>query len=397
VNSGPPSNQIFNSVRSGPTLHVGAPNIGDRATFDRLVDEMFQRRWFTNHGKIVQEFEQRLRDHLKVKHCITVSNATVGLQLACRALDLTGEVILPSFTFVATPHAVAWQGLTPVFADIDPATHCLCPDSVESLVTDQTSAIMAVHLWGEPCATKRLQAIADRHGVKLIYDAAHAFHCESGGQMIGNFGDCEVFSFHATKFFNTFEGGAIATNDDQLAQRIYRMKNFGIAGPEEFDGIGTNAKLSEIAAAMGLSMFERIDQIASCNRSNHLRYATLLADVPGITIRSFNQPGQRNWQYVVAEIDADAFGCGRDQLLSVLHQNAILARRYFFPGCHRLKVYADQFNQSGRTLPNTDWVAARVLCLPTGTAMGQQDIDQVCEIILQAHQRAFSAGRNQAA
>jgi dTDP-4-amino-4,6-dideoxygalactose transaminase len=378
-------------------MHVGAPNVGDRALFARLVAEMFERRWFTNHGKLVQQFEKRLREHLGVKHCITVSNATVGLQLACRALGLTGEVILPSFTFVATPHAVAWQGLTPVFADIDPATHCLCPYSVESLITDNTSAIIGVHLWGQPCDTDRLQTIAQRYGLKLIYDAAHAFHCKNGSQMIGNFGNCEVFSFHATKFFNTFEGGAIATNDDQLASLITRMKNFGFVGNEEIDCVGTNAKLSEVAAAMGLSMFERIGEIAQCNLSNYDRYATLLSDVPGIAIRQYGDSVQRNWQYAVVEVEAETFGCTRDELLANLHQNAVLARRYFYPGCHRLKVYADTFGRTGRKLPNTDAVAERVLCLPTGTSICQQDVDVVCQIILRSHQLAISCKQNQAA
>lgn len=392
-----PSNQFPTTVRSGPTLHVGAPNVGDQAVFARLVAEMFERRWFTNHGKIIQQFEKQLRQHLNVKHCITVSNATIGLQLACRSLELTGEVILPAFTFVATPHAVAWQGLTPVFADIDPATHCLCPDSVESLITKNTSAIMGVHLWGQPCDTDRLQSIADRHGLKLIYDAAHAFHCGSGGRMIGNFGDCEVFSFHATKFFNTFEGGAIATNDDQLANRISRMKNFGFAGTEEIDCVGTNAKLSEVAAAMGLSMFERIGEIAGYNLANYRRYTTHLSSIPGISIRSFEDSQQRNWQYVVVEVEAETFGCDRDELLANLHRNAVLARRYFHPGCHRLKAYAGVFDQTERTLPHTDAVAKKVLCLPTGTAISPQDVDAVCQIILHSHQSANSSNQNRAA
>lgn len=361
------------------TLHVGCPNLGDRETFDQLIDGMFQRRWFTNSGMLEKELEAKLAHHLQVKHCIAVCNGTIGLQLACHALDLTGEVIVPSFTFVATPHAVRWEGLSPVFADIDPVTHTICPESVKSLINENTSAIIGVHLWGHPCQTRALQALADKHDLNLIYDAAHAFSCSDGDTMIGNFGDCEVFSFHATKFFNTFEGGAIATNNDELAHRIRLMKNFGFESMDRVIHLGTNAKMAEVCAAMGLSMFEKIDSIKKHNRRNYQTYQSLLCDHPGIRLFPLEHLSEANWQYVVIEIDEHLFGSTRDDVFERLNQNQVRARRYFYPGCHRMVPYDQEHHAN---LDTTESLCQRVLCLPTGTAITPSDIMRVCDLIL---------------
>jgi dTDP-4-amino-4,6-dideoxygalactose transaminase len=374
-------NEFRTDFRVGPTLHVGCPNVGDRQLFDELVGEMFQRRWFTNGGELVNQFEQRLCGHLGVKHCIAVCNATTGLQLACRGMDLTGEVIMPAFTFIASPHAFSWNGLTPVFADVDLKTHCLCPDSVRSLVNENTSAILGVHLWGNSCEIESLQAIAAEYNLKLLFDAAHAFHCDHNGIRIGNFGNCEVFSFHATKFFNTFEGGAIATNDDQLATRVRKMQNFGFSDNGQIGDLGTNAKMPEVCAAMGLSMFDSIGQIATHNKSNAQMYRSLLHSVPGIRVHSSNAVNQSNWQYVVVEIVESQFGCSRDELHSRLVQNKILAKRYFHPGCHKATPYRKKFEASGRQLFNTDKLCQQVLCLPTGNAIGHAEVNEVCHTI----------------
>ncbi len=373
-----------NPQRNGRVLHVGGPNVGDRKIFDQLVDEIFERRWFTNGGEVVKKFEKRLCEHLGVKHCIPVCNATLGLQIACRALELEGEVILPAFTFVATPHAVCWERLRPVFADVNCDTHSLCPESVLSLINSNTSAIMGVHLWGNPCEVETLQEIADDHGLKLIFDAAHAFSCSHRGTMIGNFGDCEVFSFHATKFFNTFEGGAIATNDDKLAEKIRLLKNFGFAGQNGVVHLGTNAKMSEISAAMGISMFGCIDQIAEKNRCNFEHYSTFLKNVRGLRVYSLSHLVRANWQYVVVEVDEEVFGASRDHVLDSLIQNDILAKRYFFPGCHNFEPYKNGFRASGRRLVNTDKLCQRTLCLPTGNSVEPWQIAEVCDVILQA-------------
>ena len=246
-------------------LHVGRPNIGNRQHFEARMADILDRKWLTNGGKYVKELEDRIAEFVGVKHCIAMCNATVALEIVIRALGLTGEVIVPSFTFVATAHALQWQQIVPVFCDIDPATHNIDPRRVEELITPQTTGIIGVHLWGRACDTEALSEIARRHHLHLLYDAAHAFACSYEGRMVGNFGDAEVFSFHATKFFNTFEGGAVTTNDDELAAKIRLMKNFGFSGYDEVTYIGTNGKMSECSAAMGLTNLESMDDFVAVN------------------------------------------------------------------------------------------------------------------------------------
>ncbi|NNE00892.1 MAG: dTDP-4-dehydro-6-deoxyglucose aminotransferase [Pirellulaceae bacterium] len=379
-----PTNNFNDPAEPDRILHVGAPNIGDRETFDRLVDEIFERRWFTNSGAVVKEFESKLCDYLGVKHCITVCNATIGLQLVCRALHLTGEVILPAWTFVATAHAVQWEGLQPVFADVDLRTHTINPKQAETLITDKTSAILGVHLWGNPCDTARLQQIADDHDLRIFYDAAHAFGCGHRNRMVGNFGDCEVFSFHATKFFNTFEGGAIATNDDDLAQKLSLMKNFGFESMDRVVHLGTNAKMNEVSAAMGLSMFARLEQTLSDNRRNYDRYRKQLGNLSGLRVFAYDPTAETNWQYVVLEIDQSAFGASRDTVMQYLHDNGVRARRYFYPGCHNMEPYRSGQTGPLHDLQNTESLSGKVLCLPTGSAITVADVDRVCRLIKQS-------------
>jgi dTDP-4-amino-4,6-dideoxygalactose transaminase len=362
-------------------LHVGRPNIGDRQRFLERVNDILDRRWLTNNGSYVQEFEQRLADYLGVRHCIAMCNATVALEITIRALGLHSEVIVPSFTFVATAHSLQWQQITPVFCDIDSHTHSLDPERVEELITPRTTGIIGVHVWGEPCAVKQLEAIAQRRGIRLMFDAAHAFGCSHDGCMVGNFGDAEVFSFHATKFFNTFEGGAVATNNDDLAAQIRLMKNFGFAGYDNVIYVGTNGKMTEISAAMGLSSFERLDEFIAVNRRNYEAYAAGLGSLPGIRLFPYNERNQRNYQYIVVEVDEMESGIHRDVLMQVLQAENVMARRYFFPGCHRMEPYRSYFPHSGLLLPETERLVERVMSLPTGTAVQEHDIAQICSII----------------
>ncbi len=355
--------------------------MGDRQIFDHLVDKMFERKWFSNNGELVQRLEATLAEYLGVRHCILVCNATVGLQIACHALDLSGEVILPAFTFVATAHALQWERIKPVFADVDPITHTICPSSIESKITDQTSAIVGVHLWGTPCDTEAIDQIASRYNLATMYDAAHAFGSKHNGKMVGNFGCCEVFSFHATKFFNTFEGGAITTNDDELASKIRLMKNFGFSGMDNVVHLGTNGKMPEVCAAMGLASFAALDDILAVNRTNFERYQQQLRGAKGLRLIDYTNQEATNWQYIVLEIDADEFGCTRDELLQKLHDENIRARRYFYPGCHRMEPYNTLYPIQRERLPETDRLANRVLCLPTGTSISRDDIDRVCSVI----------------
>jgi dTDP-4-amino-4,6-dideoxygalactose transaminase len=367
----------------GP-VHVGRPNLGDRESFLEMVNTILDDRRLTNRGPFVRRFEQELSERIGARHCIAVCNATVGLELLIRALGLTGEVLVPSFTFVATAHALQWQGVTPVFCDIDPATHNLDPGRLEKAITPRTTGILGVHLWGRPCAVDALQKIADARGLKLLFDAAHALGCSHGGRMIGNFGRAEVFSFHATKFFNTFEGGAIVTNDDGLAARIRLMANFGFSGYDEVTSIGVNGKMNEISAAMGLVNLQSMDAFIRVNRENYFRYAKQLAALPGLSLIPVDDGEKRNFQYIVVEVDASATGLNRDDLVRVLHAENVLARRYFWPGCHRMEPYRTLYPDAGLRLPETERIAERVLVLPCGSTLSGRDIEVICGILAEA-------------
>jgi len=369
-------------------LHVGRPNVGNRERLMQRINDMLDRRWFSNNGPFVQEFERKVEVLLGVKHCIAMCNGTVALEIAIRALDLKGEVIVPSFTFIATAHALQWQEITPVFADIDPVTHNLDPASVEKMITPRTTGIIGVHLWGRHCDTAGLQTIADEHGLKLMYDSSHAFACSHNGQLIGNFGECEVFSFHATKFFNTFEGGAVVTNNDALADKIRLMKNFGFAGLDNVIYIGTNGKMTEVCAAMGLTGLESLDDFVQTNRRNYLEYRKVLADIPGLKLIDYNDLERCNYQYIIVEVDEKVFGLPRDKLVRILHAENILTRRYFFPGCHKMQPYKGLFPHAGMLLPQTEGLNQRVMALPTGTAVTQEMIAQIGEILRLVHDGA---------
>lgn len=362
-------------------LHVGRPNIGDREALFARLNEMLDRGWLTNNGPLVREFEAKLSDYLGVKHVICMCNATVALEIAIRALGLTGEVIIPSFTFIATAHALQWQEITPVFCDIDPRTHNIDPSRVEELITPRTSGIIGVHVWGRACDVEALQEIAQQRKLQLLFDAAHAFGCSYQGQMIGSFGRAEVFSFHATKFFNTFEGGAITTNDDDLAAKIRLMKNFGFAGLDKVIYIGTNGKMSEVSAAMGLTGLESLSDFVAINRRNYVCYREGLAGLPGICVVEHPTDDRSNYQYVIVEVDEQRAGISRDQLVDALHAENVLARRYFYPGCHQMEPYRSFFPNARLLLPETERLVQRVMQLPTGSVVQPDDICAVCDII----------------
>ncbi len=362
-------------------LHVGQPNIGDRQQFMASVEQIFDNHWLTNFGPFVGQFERELCRFLGVKHCLTVCNATMGLEIAARALGMAGEVIVPAFTFVATVHSLHWQGITPVFCDIDPASHTIDPEEVEPLITPRTTGIVGVHLWGRPCATEALQEIAKRHNLKLLFDAAHAFGCSCRGRMIGSFGDAEVFSFHATKFFNAFEGGAIVTNDDDLARRANVIRDFGFTGYDRVIEVGTNGKMTEVCAAMGLTNLQSLDDFVHINRRNYHVYRQELDALPGFRLIRYDESERGNFQYMAVEVDANQTGIGRDDLIKVLHAEKVLARRYFWPGCHRMEPYRTLYPDAGATLPRTEEIADRILVLPTGSAVNEEDIETICAIL----------------
>jgi dTDP-4-amino-4,6-dideoxygalactose transaminase len=366
-------------------LHVGRPNMGDRDAFMRHVEDIFDRRWLSNDGPLVKQFEQEVAGHLGVKHCVAMCNGTIALEIAIRALGMEGEVIVPAYTFVATPHALQWQGITPVFADIDPATHTLDPAAVRKMITPRTSGIIGVHLWGRAAPVEALQEIADEFGLQLMFDAAHAFTCTHGGRKIGSFGACEVLSFHATKFFNSFEGGAVVTNDDELANTMRLMRNFGFSGLDQVSYPGTNGKMVEIAAAMGLVNLQAIDSVVASNRANYRAYREELAGIPGVRLIDYDETERNNFQYIIMEVAPDA-AMSRDRLVDTLRAENILARRYFWPGCHKMEPYRSLFPHAGLLLPATEAVAASVIVLPTGQTMDAARIAVVGQVIRTALQ-----------
>jgi len=367
------------SARFDRPVHVGGPNLGDRKAFEAYVDWIFASRRLSNGGPLVQELERRIAERLGVRHVVAVVNGTVGLQLAVRALGLSGEVIVPSYTFVATAHALSWLGIRPVFADIDDLTHTLDPAAVRRAITPATTGILAVHLWGRPARITELRAVADEHELPLFFDAAHAFGVSHGGRMIGSFGRAEVFSFHATKFFTTFEGGAVTTDDDGLAETLRGLRNFGFQGLDDVGGIGTNAKMPEICAAMGLVNLDAVDSFVEANRRIHEAYRSALSRVPDVRLLDVPAGEAANYQYVVLEVEDGEDSHLRDRVLEALREHNILARRYFWPGCHRMAPYAD--TTAGVDLPVTELVADRVLVLPTGTAMSPEQAEAVVAVI----------------
>ncbi|MBV5339619.1 MAG: aminotransferase class I/II-fold pyridoxal phosphate-dependent enzyme [Deltaproteobacteria bacterium] len=362
-------------------LHVGRPNFGDRSRLFERINDMLDRKWLSNNGPYVQEFERRVADMIGVKQCIALCNGTIALEIAIRALELKGEVILPSFTFVATAHALQWQEITPVFCDIDPNTHTIDPACIEKMITPRTTGIIGVNVWGRPCDIEAIEKIAAEHHLKLLFDSAHGFGCSAKGKMLGGFGNAEIFSFHPTKFFNTSEGGAIVTNDDALAKKIRLMKNFGFSGYDNVVYVGTNGKMNEFSALTGLTNFESIDRFISVNSMNYDSYRCELNHIPGISLIQYDKQEKCNFQYIVLEIDEANTVLSRDQLVDILCAENILARRYFYPGCHKMEPYRSYFPHAGLMLPETEKLTKRVLSLPTGTAVSSDEIQKICQII----------------
>lgn len=366
--------------KASEPLHVGRPNVGDRDAFIALASQMFDRGVLSNNGPLVLALEAQIAEHLGVRHCVAMANGTVALEIAISAVGMTGEVIVPSYTFVATAHAVAWQGLTPVFADIDPVTHTVDPESVRSLINERTGGIIGVHLWGHGADVAHLDALGREFNLPVIYDAAHAFSASVDGEKIGSFGRAEVFSFHATKFFNTFEGGAVTTNDDELASKLRLLRNFGFDGEDSVVHLGTNGKMTEICAAMGLVNLRSLEKVIARNRDNYDVYQAQLSSIPGLRVFPFQSREDANFQYVVIEIDETARR-SRDEVLQALRGANVLARRYFWPGAHRMQPYRERYPDAGDVLPETLRIADRVIVLPTGTAVDKESIDLIARVI----------------
>ena len=373
---------IFGGPEEFPyKLHVGRPNVGDREVLFESIRQILDRRWLTNNGPGVQELEAKIAERTGVKHCVAVCNGTVALSILIRAAGLTGQVVVPSFTFVATAHALQWQGISPIFCDINPDTHTLDPECLEECITPETTGVIGVHTWGHTRYIDSIINVARRHGIFVGFDAAHAFGCTQGLQKVGGFGDAEVFSFHATKVFNTAEGGAITTNDDELAEKARLMRNFGFKGFDNVIHLGFNGKMSELSAAFGLSLLPRIDEVIERNRENYEHYKRSLEGVPALQLMRFDPTEGPNYQYVVLEVDSSIAGLDRDQVLEILHLENIVARRYFFPGCHEMEPYKGDYPSAGNKVPVTNEVVLKTLILPTGEQLDGESIAKVCGLL----------------
>jgi dTDP-4-amino-4,6-dideoxygalactose transaminase len=362
-------------------LHVGRPNIGSREALTGRLNEILDRNWLTNDGPCVAEFEERVAEMLGVGNVIATSSGTSALELLLDARELHGEVILPSLTFIATAHAVRSRGLTPVFAEVDPDTCMLDPGSVGESITLETAAILGVHLWGRLCDVDGLAEVATKHGKPLLLDAAQAFGCSRQGRSAGSPGDGAAFSFHATKVCNSFEGGAVATDDDGLAERLRLLRNFGFSELDRVEVLGTNAKMPEFSAAMGITSLESLDEFISRNRSNHTCYLRALEGVPGIRLLHYPEDETSNYHYVVGFVDEQVSAISRDELIETLSAENVLARRYFYPGCHRMEPYRGEPSGERVSLPVTEKLLEQVVCLPTGMAIDEPDVAAICEII----------------
>jgi dTDP-4-amino-4,6-dideoxyglucose len=358
-------------------LHVGRPNVGDREAVLRGIGEAIDDRWLSNNGAKLLAFERRLSEQLGGLHCVATCNATLGLQIALRALGVEGEVVLPAFTFVATAHAVAWERLTPVFADVEPETLCMGSAEAAARIGPTTGALLGVHLWGRSADPQGLERLARERDLPLVFDAAHALGCSRDGRPLASFGDAAVLSFHATKVANAFEGGAVVTAKAGVAERVATMRNFGFVDEDEIVGLGTNAKMSEAAAAMGLASLDSLEDFLAANRRNYRAYEEGLAGIPGVRLLPL-EPERVNCHHITIAVDPAAAGLDRDALRRVLVAENVLARRYFYPGCHRVPPYDES---QVPALPITDAALATCLSLPTGTAVSAEDVARIGEII----------------
>lgn len=362
-------------------IKVTQPLLPDLDDFALMLKEIWDSKQLSNNGKMVRQLERELSDYLNVDYVSVFANGTIALQIACKLLGLTGEVITTPFTFPATTNALAWNHVTPVFCDIEEKTFNMNPDLIESLITKQTTAIMPVHVFGNPCDVDKIQNIADRYGLKLLYDAAHAFGARYNGKSIASFGDVSMLSFHATKVYNTIEGGALVFNHRTLKERADEMRNFGIQSDGDIIEPGINGKLNEVQAAVGLLLLDKIDEEIKRRKEITLAYTDMLADVPGIRINKPEPGVDYNYPYLIITIDIDEYGISRDELYEKLAENQILTRKYFYPLCSNLQCYSHLPSSDKSKLPVANRVAASVLALPLYGGLSNEDVAYICRMI----------------
>ena len=362
-------------------ITVTSPLLPSLEEFVPMLRDIWDRKWLTNNGHYHQELERALCEYLKVPYVSLFTNGTLPLMCALQALRVTGEVITTPYSFVATTHALWWNGIKPVFVDIDPETCNLDPDKIEAAITPRTTAIMPVHVYGKPCDTARIQAVADKYGLKVIYDAAHAFGVEVDGKSILEAGDMSTLSFHATKVYNTVEGGALVCHDERTKQRIDYLKNFGFAGETTVIAPGINGKMDEVRSAYGLLNLRQVDAAIAARRRVAVRYREALRGVPGLRVME-DMPGVRhNYSYFPVFVDAAAYGMTRDELYFKMKEHGVLGRRYFYPLITDFSTYRGLESARPENLPVATRIADSVICLPMYHDLTDGDVDRVIGLI----------------
>lgn len=362
-------------------ITVTSPLLPDLDEFNSMLKEIWNSKWITNNGSFHKQLEKELAEYLKVPYISLFTNGTLPLITGLQALRITGEVITTPYSFVATTHALWRNGIKPVFVDVDPSNCGLDPNKIEAAITPKTTAIMPVHCYGKPCDTQAIQEIADKYGLKVIYDAAHAFGVEVNGESILNAGDISTLSFHATKVYNTIEGGAMVMKDEQTKKRIDYLKNFGFAGETTVVAPGINSKMDEVRAAYGLLNLRQVDAAIEARKEVARRYRDTLRDVPGIRFFE-DMPGVRhNYSYFPIFIDAEKYGKTRDQLYFEMKAQGILGRRYFYPLISEFSTYKGLPSANKENLPEAHKLADTVLCLPMHHELSKVQITQILDII----------------
>lgn len=363
-------------------ITVTSPLLPDLDEFNALLKEIWASKWITNNGSFHKQLEKKLAAYLKVPYISLFTNGTLPLITALQALRITGEVITTPYSFVATTHSLWWNGIKPVFVDIDPATGNMDPEKIEAAITPKTTAIMPVHVYGKPCNTKRIKEIADTYGLKVIYDAAHAFGVEVNGASILNAGDMSTLSFHATKVYNTVEGGALVMHDAETKKRIDYLKNFGFANEVTVVGPGINSKMDEIRSAYGLLNLRQVDAAIEARHQVAIKYREALRGVEGITLFD-DMPGvKHNYSYFPIFVDAEKYGMTRDELYFKMKEQNVLGRRYFYPLISEFSTYRGLESARPDNLPNAHKIANTVICLPMHHALSDEDVRRVIDCII---------------
>ena len=363
-------------------ITVTSPLLPNLDEFTESLKEIWESKWITNNGQFHQKLEAALSEYLKVPYVSLFTNGTLPLLTALQALRITGEVITTPYSFVATTHALWWNGIKPVFVDIDPSTGNIDPQKIEAAITPRTTAILPVHVYGKPCDTEAIQAIADKYGLKVIYDAAHAFGVEVNGESLLNAGDMSTLSFHATKIFNTIEGGAMVMHDKKTKQRIDYLKNFGFANEVEVVGPGINSKMDEIRSAYGLLNLKQVDAAIAARQKVAAAYRKALRNVDGISFWD-DMPGVRhNYSYFPIFVDAEKYGMTRDELYMKMKDQGIWGRRYFYPLISEFSTYRGLESSRPENLPNAHMMADTVICLPMHHALKEEEINRIIDCII---------------